>query len=105
VVRRGEVHWLEVEDLGRRPVLVLTADELLSSLRRVLVAGLTTTVRGVATEVPVDESDGVSKSGVVNLLDVRVVPQALLVERVTALSPTKMAEVCAALVFATGCQG
>ena len=22
---RGEVHWLEVEDLGRRPVLVLTA--------------------------------------------------------------------------------
>jgi hypothetical protein len=27
------------------------------------------------------------------------------VERMTALSPTKMAEVCAALVFATGCQG
>lgn len=98
------MHWLEVDDLGRRPVLVLTADELLGALRRVLVAGLSTTVRGVATEVRVDEQDGVGKPGVVNLLDVRVVPQALLVERITALSPTKMAEVCAALAFASGCR-
>lgn len=101
---RGEVHWLEVEDLGRRPVLVLTASELVPSLRRVVVAGLTTTVRGVATEVLVDTEDGVDKAGAVNLLDLRVVPSALLVERMTTLSPERMAQVCAALRFATGCR-
>ncbi|CAN5254131.1 type II toxin-antitoxin system PemK/MazF family toxin [soil metagenome] len=105
MVSRGEVHWLEVPDLGRRPVLVLTATELVASLRRVVVVGLTTTVRGVATEVAVDVDDGVDRPGVVNLLDLRVVPTALLVERMTTLSPVRMMEVCAALAFTTGCGG
>lgn len=103
-MRRGEIHWLEVEDLGRRPVLVLTADELLSSLRRVVVAGLTTTVRGVASEVAVGRDDGVDRPSAINLLDLRVVPAALLVERMTTLSSERMAAICEALRFATGCR-
>lgn len=102
-MNRGEVHWLEVEDLGRRPVLVLTASELLDSLRRVVVAGLSTTVRGVASEVVLDEDDGVTKVSAVNLLDLRVVPRSLLVDRMTTLSPERMAAVCHALAFVTGC--
>ncbi len=103
MVRRGEVHWLEVEGAGRRPVLVLTADELAPVLRSVVVAGLTTRVRGVATEVAVGPDDGVPRASVVNLLDVRPVTAALLVERVASLGPERMREVCAALAFATGC--
>lgn len=103
MVRRGEVHWLEVEDLGRRPVLVLTADSLAGVLRRVLVAGLSTTVRGVDTEVSVGPEDGVPRASVVNLLDLRPVPTALLVERITTLGPERMRAVCQSLDFATGC--
>jgi mRNA interferase MazF len=103
VVRRGEVHWLEVEQAGRRPVLVLTADARAPALRRVLVAGLTTAVRGVDTEVAVGADDGVGRDGAVNLLDVRSVPASLLVERVTTLGPERMRAVCDALAFATGC--
>lgn len=103
-MRRGEVHWLEVEDLGRRPVLVLTASDLVDSLNRVLVAGLTTTVRDVASEVLVGPDDGVVKPSTVNLLDVRVVPRALLVERMTTLSEERMHAVCAALDFVTACR-
>lgn len=102
-MRRGEVHWLEVEDLGRRPVLVLTADPLAGLLRRVLVAGLSTTVRGVDTEVEVGPQDGVPWPSAVNLLDVRPVPAALLLERITTLGPERMRAVCDALSFATGC--
>lgn len=101
---RGEVHWLEVEDLGRRPVLVLTATELLGSLRRVVVAGLSTTVRGTDSEVAVGPDDGVTKPGIVNLLDLRIVPQALLVERMTMLTEERMRAVCRALEFVTGCR-
>lgn len=102
-VRRGEIHWLEVEDLGRRPVLVLTSSELIDSLRQVVVAGLTTTVRNVVTEVPVGPDLGVTKPSAVNLLDVRTVPRALLVERMTELDESTMATVCGALGFSTGC--
>lgn len=103
MVSRGEIHWLEVEDAGRRPVLVLTASPLATVLQRVLVAGLTTNMRGVDTEVTVGPDDGVPKESAVNLLDVRTVPAALLVERVTVLGHEKMRAVCGALAFATGC--
>lgn len=103
MVSRGEIHWLEVEEAGRRPVLVLTADALAPVLRRVLVAGLTTTVRGVDTEVAVGSDDGLPRYGAVNLLDVRGVPAALLVERLAVLRPGRMRDVCDALAFATGC--
>ncbi|MBA2316326.1 MAG: type II toxin-antitoxin system PemK/MazF family toxin [Euzebyales bacterium] len=90
MVSRGEIHWHEVEEAGRRPVLVLTADALAPVLRRVLVAGLTTTVRGVDTEVAVGSDDGLPRDGAVNLLDVRGVPAALLVERLAVLRPDRM---------------
>lgn len=103
MVTRGEVHWLEVEGAGRRPVLVLTADALAPVLQRVLVAGLTTTVRGVDTEVEVGPDDGVPRESAINLLDIRPVPASLLVERITILGPEQMRSVCDALAFATGC--
>jgi mRNA-degrading endonuclease toxin of MazEF toxin-antitoxin module len=84
-------------------VLVLTADSLVTVLRRVLVAGLTTTIRDVDTEVEVGPADGVPRHSAVNLLDVRPVPSALLVERIAVLSPERMRAVCDALTFATGC--
>lgn len=103
MVARGEVHWLEVEDDKRRPVLVLSPDALAAALRKVVVVPLTTTVRDVPTEVVLGPRDGVPKPSAANCNDVRAVPRALLVERVTTLGHDRMLEVCAALRRATGC--
>lgn len=103
MVSRGEVHWLEVEHDKRRPVLVLTPQPLAALLRKVLVAPLTTAIRGVPTEVMVGREDGVPRDSAVNCNDVRAVPAALLVDHVTDLSHGRMLEVCAALRVATGC--
>lgn len=103
MVARGEVHWLEVEDDKRRPVLVLSPDLLAGVLRKVLVVPLTTTVRNIPTEVVVGPRDGVPRESAVNCNDVRAVPRSLLVEPVTTLAPDRMLEVCAALRVATGC--
>jgi mRNA interferase MazF len=57
VVARGEVRWLELEEEGRRPVLVLTRDEALPRLRNIVVALVTRTVRGIETEVEAQRTE------------------------------------------------
>jgi mRNA interferase MazF len=89
--------------MGRRPVLVLSRDAVLPVLTRPLVAPLTTRVRGIPTELPLDESDGLPQPCVASLDNVQPLAAALLVERVTQLGPGRMKQVCSALAIATGC--
>lgn len=103
MVNRGEVWWSETPDLGRRPVLVLSRDDVLGVLRRPLVAPLTTQVREIDTEVPLDRDDGMPRPCVVSMDNVQPLDQAVLVERITRLGPARMAAVCAALAVATDC--
>ena len=78
MVARGEVRWPELEQEGRRPVVVLTRDEALPGLRNVVVALVTRTVRGIQTEVEIGPSDGMPIECAVSLDNLRTVPRALL---------------------------
>jgi mRNA interferase MazF len=102
--RRGEVWWSEVAGAGRRPVLVLTRDEVIPVLHSVLVAPATRTVRSIPTEVFLDENDGMLASCVLSLDNVTPVLKSHLRSRITTLSSVRMAEVCAALAAAVGCR-
>jgi mRNA-degrading endonuclease toxin of MazEF toxin-antitoxin module len=66
VVARGEVRWLELEEEGRRPVLVLTRDEALPRLRNIVVALVTRTVRGIESE-EIGPADGMPVECAVSL--------------------------------------
>ena len=103
MIRRGEIWWSDEELLGRRPVLVLSRDAVLGALERPLVAPLTTRVRGLPTEVPLDAGDGLPRACVVSLDNVQPLDAGLLVERVTRLEPDRMQEVCRALNVAVDC--
>jgi mRNA interferase MazF len=103
LVARGQVLWLELEDQGRRPVVVLTLDEALPNLRNVVVALITRTIRGIETEVEIGPDDGMPVACAVGLDNLRTVPQALLTEPITMLRPAKLDLICRALVRATGC--
>jgi len=103
LVARGEVVWLELEDEGRRPVLVLTRDEALPRLRNVVVALVTRTIRGIETEVEIGPQDGMPVACAVSLDNLRTVPQALLTEPITRLDEAKMSLICSALVHSAGC--
>jgi mRNA interferase MazF len=103
VVNRGEVWWVEHPEEGRRPGLVLTRQDALPLLRAVLVAPATRTRRGIPTEVPLDEDDGMPIACVLSIDNLRVVPKPLLTRRITRLAFERMAEVCQALRIATGC--
>jgi mRNA interferase MazF len=103
VVARGEVRWLELQEEGRGPVLVLTRDEALPRLRNIVVALVTRTVRGIESEVKIGPADGMPVECAVSLDNLRTVPRSLLTEPITKLDPARMGAVCRALAHSAGC--
>ncbi len=89
----------------RRPVVVLTRDRSIALLTTVTVAPVTSTVRGVPSEVGLDERDGMKAPCAVNLHNAVTVPLDDLGALVARLSPARMHEICDALRFALGCDG
>lgn len=103
MVRRGDVYWLEHEDEGRRPALVLTRAEAIPVLRRITIAYVTRTIRDIPTEVRLGQSDGMPEECVVTLDNLYTVNRGLLSEPITSLAGPRMHEVCRAIAIATGC--
>jgi mRNA interferase MazF len=101
IPRRGEV-WLGRLDKVR-PLVVLTRDPMGALLHSVIAAPVTSTVRGVSTEVPVGAEDGVRVNSVVNLDNVQLVARARLVRRVGRARAATMRAICEALEVAMGC--
>jgi mRNA interferase MazF len=98
---RGEV-WLAKLDKVR-PVVVLTRDPMGRLLNAVIAAPVTSTVRGVSTEVPVGPDDGVRAESVANLDNVQLVARSRLVRRVGRARPATMIALCRALSIAVAC--
>lgn len=101
--RRGEVWWGEIEDIGRRPFLVMTRTAAIPVLNSVLVAPVSRTIRDIPTEVPLGPYDGMPTECAAAFDNLRVVPKSHLVDRVCALEATRMIEVCRALRAAVDC--
>ena len=57
-----------------RPVLVLTREVVRPHLSRVTVAPITTTIRGLSTEVPVGPANGLDQDSVVSCDNIVTVP-------------------------------
>ena len=99
--RRGQV-WLADLD-KRRPVIVLTRDPLGRYLHSVLVAPITSTSRGVSTEVPVGPEDGVRVASVANLDNLQLIERGALVRHVGNARRTTLQAICDAASVALGC--
>ncbi len=81
----------------------MTRDEAINSLNEVFVVFATTTIRGIRTEVELGREDGMPRDCVLNADHTDTLAKGFLVERITRLSPDKLAAVCVALDKATGC--
>jgi mRNA-degrading endonuclease toxin of MazEF toxin-antitoxin module len=84
-------------------VLILTRDEAIGRLNKLVVAPATGTIWGIPTEVEVGRGDGMPQESVLSLDNTNLVHKALLTERITVLGAAKMDEVCRALGRATSC--
>jgi mRNA interferase MazF len=68
-----------------RPVLVLTRELVRPYLSTVTVAPITTTIRGLSTEVPVDTVNGLAGPSVVNCDNINTIPASALGARIGVL--------------------
>jgi mRNA interferase MazF len=105
-IERGDVRLYRFAPPDKeRPVVVLTRQTSISRLANVTVAPITSTLRGVPSEVALDEGDGMKGPCAVNLHSTVTVAQRRIGRRLARLGTTRMGEVCAALRFALGCDG
>lgn len=97
----AQVWWADLEKV--RPVVVLTRASVAPLLRRVLVAPVTTTVRGLTTEVGLGAAEGVRDGSVANLDNVQLVPVDCLLRRAGSVGAARWPEFCRAMAQAITC--
>jgi mRNA-degrading endonuclease toxin of MazEF toxin-antitoxin module len=96
-----ELRWANLPDpIGRCPVLLLTRPAAYDYLNKVIVAEVTSTIRGIPEEVPLGTREGLTRTSVANLDNVLVVPTALLGPRIGRLAHSREREVKRALGYA-----
>jgi mRNA interferase MazF len=100
--RQGEVWWAQADD-KRRPVLVVTRDEAIPVLTRLIVAPVTRTVRGIPTEVALGTDEGLPVDCAASFDNLQPVNRHLLTERLGTLSATRRQEICRALDALADC--
>lgn len=102
-MNRGEI-WLAEVGRKRRPVLVLTRTEVIDVRRLVTIAEITTSIRGLSTEVAFDHvAAGIDRASVVNCDGIHTVAQSSLTHHVGEATKPTMRAVCSALNYALGC--
>ena len=100
--RQGEIWWAEAED-KRRPVLVVTRNEAIPVLDRIVVAPVTRTVRGIATEVALGREQGLAVDCVVSFDNLQPIRRSFLTERAGSLDGNQVHEICRAVAALTDC--
>ena len=103
-IARGDV-WLyrfKAPD-KRRPVVVLSRQAAIALLHTVMVAPVTSTIRGAPSEVTIGPDEGLKHESAISLDHVQTVEKARLVQHVGSLGPAKLRDVCRALAIATEC--
>jgi mRNA interferase MazF len=89
-------------DHGRRPALIVTRSRAVARLNRVVVAPVTTTIRGLDTEIRLGRREGLRDACVASFDNLRVVLRARLTERAGSLGPRRD-EICRALAALADC--
>ena len=83
------IHTAQLDKV--RPVLVLTREVVRPHLTRVTVAPITTTIRGLSTEVPVGRRNGLDQASVISCDNIVTVPAAALGPQIGYLLPAQEA--------------
>ena len=100
--RQGEVWWAETRD-KRRPVLVVTRTDVIHALNSITVAPVTRRVRGLPTEIALDEGDGLREASAASFDNlIRVRPTSLTV-RIGEAGSARRAQICRALSALADC--
>src|SRR5437016_6133918 len=100
---RGEVRWYRFSAPDKkRPVVILTRTSAIEYLGELTIAPVTSTIRRIPSEVELGSEDGMPRACAVNLDHVQTVPKRKVGSLISTLTPTKLALLRQALLFALG---
>lgn len=80
-----------------RPVVILTRELVRPHLNRVTVAPITTTIRGLSTEVPLGPANGLDHPCVISCDNIVTVPKSVLGRQIGFLLPAQEPALTAAI--------
>src|SRR5207247_2326230 len=102
-MKQGDVYWHSFPAPNkRRPVLILTRDSAIPYMTGITVATITSTIRGIPSEVRLSKSDGMLSDCAANLDNIHTIRKASLDRFITHLSKRRMIEVRRVIEFALG---
>lgn len=100
-MNRGDVWSIDLGGrIGRRPVVVLTRQNVLQYVNKVTVAEITTKGKGYPTEIDIDQKANLPKSSFVQADNVHTVPKQRLDKYVGTLDTETMREVSRKVILA-----
>ena len=83
-----------------RPAVVLTRQAARAARTKVAIAPITSTIKGLPSEVPVRRANGLDHDGVISLDNVVTVPSKLLGRTIGFLTYAQEAELARAVILA-----
>lgn len=102
-MNQGDVYWYTFKEPDRRrPVVILTRDSAIPYLTALTIAPVTTTIRGIPTEVVLTEEDGLPETCAANCDNLQTIAKSRLGACITHLTPEKRHELRDAISFALG---
>lgn len=103
MVAQAEIWLMETPNQKRRPVLVVSRDEVIPLINNIVVAPVTSTVRDIPTCIDVGPDEGLVHDSVVTFDNISAVPKSVLTVRLGALSVGRRRRICDALAALANC--
>lgn len=102
-MKRGDIRWytFALPD-KRRPVLILTRDEVIDYLNEIIAVPITRTIRGLATEVVLTPDDGMPVVSALNFDHIALAQRQRIGSVICTLPESRWTEVQRALMIACG---
>lgn len=103
MVAQGDIWLMEAPSSKRRPVLIISRNEVIPVVNNVVVAPLTTTIRAIPTCIPLSRDHGIDRDCVASFDNMVAVPKSTLTRQLGELGPTTRRQICAALTALADC--
>jgi mRNA interferase MazF len=103
VVAQAQIWLMETPNQKRRPVLVVSRDEVIPVLNNVVVAPVTSTLRDIPTCIRVGPDEGLDHESVVTFDNLAAVPKSVLTAQLGELGIGGRQKICDALAALANC--
>jgi mRNA interferase MazF len=94
---------METPNRKRRPVLVVSRDEVIPVVNNVVVAPVTSTIRDIPTCVPLGATEGLDHDSVATFDNLAAVPKSVLTIQIGQLGVGGRRRICDALGALANC--